>query len=483
MHIRQPERAALELERQLRVVEAQEMQQRRVQVVHVHPVLHRVEAQIVRLADRLAALDTAAGEPVGEGVRVVVAAVGAALHHRRAAELAAPDHQSVVQHPPLLQVGDQRRRSLIGVLAVLLQVGDEVAVLVPGFVVDLHEADPFLDEPAGQQGRVRVGVLARLGPVEVERLLVLLRDVHHLRRGVLHPVGHLVAADARGDFGIADGVEAELIEGVDGIERVLLRGGIDAVRIVEEEHRLRAAAELDAVVERRQAFAAGGEDDEAGEVFRILAEAVEAPRAEARPAELHGPGVHHALGRGMVEGVRHHRLHDGDVVRDLRGVRQQLGEFGPRLPVLGELELRPEALRVRVDERGPVAFEELGRREFAVLPGEFGLVVEQFEVAGRAGLEEEDDALRLRREVRGFRSQVIGVAVVGEQRGEGGGAEADAALLEEPPTSEGECMGGGSRCISSICVCGEPRNSAGARRDERRRTRVHSAGRRRSSDT
>ena len=64
----------------------------------VDAVLNGVEAQFVRLAEHHARLDAAAGQPHGEGVRVVVpAVVAAALDHRRAAELAAPDHERVVE--------------------------------------------------------------------------------------------------------------------------------------------------------------------------------------------------------------------------------------------------------------------------------------------------------------------------------------------------------------------------------------------------
>ena len=38
-------------------------------------------------------------------------ALAVALGHRRAAELAAPDDQRVVEHAALLEVGDQRRAS------------------------------------------------------------------------------------------------------------------------------------------------------------------------------------------------------------------------------------------------------------------------------------------------------------------------------------------------------------------------------------
>ena len=104
------------------MVEAEQVQDRRVQVVDVDLILRDVEAELVGLADSDAGLHAAAGHPHGEGVRMMVAAVGAALHHRRAAKLAAPDHQRVVEQAALLQILDQRGAGLVGVVAVLLEV-------------------------------------------------------------------------------------------------------------------------------------------------------------------------------------------------------------------------------------------------------------------------------------------------------------------------------------------------------------------------
>ena len=70
---------------------------RRVQVVDVDLVLGGVVAVLVGRAVPEAALDAAAGQPHREAVRVVVAAVVAALGRRRPAELAAPQHQRVLQ--------------------------------------------------------------------------------------------------------------------------------------------------------------------------------------------------------------------------------------------------------------------------------------------------------------------------------------------------------------------------------------------------
>ena len=61
----------------------------------------------------------------------------AALAIGRAAELAAPDHQRVLEHPALLQVLEQRGDRLIDVAAHLLVVGVHVVVGVP-----LHDERP-----------------------------------------------------------------------------------------------------------------------------------------------------------------------------------------------------------------------------------------------------------------------------------------------------------------------------------------------------
>ena len=76
------------------------------EVVDVDRVLDGLEAELVGGAVDVAALDAAAGQPHGEAVVVVVAAVHLAgvgagrgqLDGRRAAELAAPDDERVLEH-------------------------------------------------------------------------------------------------------------------------------------------------------------------------------------------------------------------------------------------------------------------------------------------------------------------------------------------------------------------------------------------------
>ena len=68
----------------------------------------------------------------------------------------------------------------------------------------------------------------------------------------------------------------------------------------------------------------------------------------------------------------------------------------PLRPCWAKLELRSEQGRIGIDERGAIAFEQFGRRKLAVAFGQFGLVVEQLQMARCAGLEQVDDALGLR---------------------------------------------------------------------------------------
>ena len=101
MHVGQAIVAALEAERQAGVIEAQAIEQRRVEVVDVDRIASDVEAVIVGLAKGLAAANAAAGQPHREAAAVMVAAVvlrrELALAIHRAAELAAPDDQRLVE--------------------------------------------------------------------------------------------------------------------------------------------------------------------------------------------------------------------------------------------------------------------------------------------------------------------------------------------------------------------------------------------------
>jgi hypothetical protein len=86
------------------LVETQGMQDGGVQIAGPNGVVDRGVADVVRSADDFSALCTAAGEPVGETGRRVVTALFFALHRRRAAEFATPNHQRVVEQAALFEV-------------------------------------------------------------------------------------------------------------------------------------------------------------------------------------------------------------------------------------------------------------------------------------------------------------------------------------------------------------------------------------------
>src|SRR5262249_17845565 len=74
-HISEAEGAALELIGKARVVDAERVENGRVQVVNVDWVFDDVVAEVVRFAEGYAGLDATAGQPHGEAPGVVVASV------------------------------------------------------------------------------------------------------------------------------------------------------------------------------------------------------------------------------------------------------------------------------------------------------------------------------------------------------------------------------------------------------------------------
>ncbi len=116
-----------------------------------------------------------------------------------------------------------------------------------------------------------------------------------------------------------------------------------------------------------------------------------------------------------------------------------------------------------LDERRAIALDQLGRRQGAVELGELRLVVEQLQMAGRAGHEQEQDPLGLGRIMRRPRSHGIEgqgpgrvdvgrVSLLLQQLAQRHGTEPDAALFEEP--SPGDLAGVGMSIDMILTVHG-----------------------------
>src|SRR3954463_15761571 len=103
-----------------------------------------VIAIVVRLPVDKSPLYATSCHPHRETPRMMIAPVivlgKSALAVHGTAKLSTPNHQRVVEHSPLLQILNQRRRRLVGLLATLRQCFGKLAVMVPVAMVELDEA-------------------------------------------------------------------------------------------------------------------------------------------------------------------------------------------------------------------------------------------------------------------------------------------------------------------------------------------------------
>src|SRR5262249_60378524 len=116
---------------ELGVLQAKQVEPRRLDVVDADAVFNSLVAELARLAVVHSALDAAAGQPDREGLRVVVAALRT-LRIRGPAEFPAPDDERILEQATRLEVGEQGGGRLIGGLAATAMVGLDVVVAVPG---------------------------------------------------------------------------------------------------------------------------------------------------------------------------------------------------------------------------------------------------------------------------------------------------------------------------------------------------------------
>ncbi len=204
-------------------------------------------AQLVGGADGDARLDSAAGHPDREAVRMVVAAqelrAAARLVHRGAAELAAPDHQRLVQQPAPLEVAKEGRDRPVDFPALLGQVLDDV---VAGARC---RGNPSPSRRAGHSARPARPVGGPAGscwrttrPPGSRRILAMIdsgswRMSMHVGNGHLHPEGQLVLADPRQRLGIAELGELVFVELPQCIERAAAVGAVHPLGIADIQDR------------------------------------------------------------------------------------------------------------------------------------------------------------------------------------------------------------------------------------------------------
>src|SRR6266540_1606882 len=142
VHVGQPEVPAAVAVGQPLVVQAEQVQDRGMKVVHVYRILRRVHAELVRGAVRHPSFDAATGQQHREAgvmmvapdfIRILVLVPN--LRIRCAAEFASKNHQRVVEQTTRLEVRDERRRSHVAVGAQLAMALVVIRVRVPWLIV------------------------------------------------------------------------------------------------------------------------------------------------------------------------------------------------------------------------------------------------------------------------------------------------------------------------------------------------------------
>jgi len=172
VHVGQAEIAAGVMIRQFFVIESEEPENGRVQIMHVDRILDGLEPELVGGAVHIAAFHATAGHPHRKPVMIMVTAIDFSrvragrrqLHRRRASEFAAPDHESVIQEPALLEIFQKRADRLIALAGETPVIHLDVIMIIPRLsfaMPDLDEANTAFDQAACDEN------LPRLRPLSV----------------------------------------------------------------------------------------------------------------------------------------------------------------------------------------------------------------------------------------------------------------------------------------------------------------------------
>src|SRR5690349_8291305 len=118
MHVRKATLHAVVVVTQPLVIEAEDMEHRRMEVVDARHVLNGLVTELVRCTVAEAAFHARTGEPDGEAFRIVVTPIRALLKRRHAAELRHERNKSVREQPTALEVAEQGGAWLVEYLGV-----------------------------------------------------------------------------------------------------------------------------------------------------------------------------------------------------------------------------------------------------------------------------------------------------------------------------------------------------------------------------
>ena len=121
MNVRQAEIATLIAKCQFRVLDSQQMQDRRIEVVDMNGITNDVVTIVVCFTVGRSLLDSRAGKKHGVASRVMITSIvgrgDPSLRINCATKLTSPDDEGILQQISLLEILNQCRSRLIGIFA------------------------------------------------------------------------------------------------------------------------------------------------------------------------------------------------------------------------------------------------------------------------------------------------------------------------------------------------------------------------------
>ena len=219
----------------------------RLQVVNMHRIVFRRQAQFVRAPDDLATFDAAAGQPHAEAVCMVIppnlGRIGwsASIRQGGASEFPSPDDQRLVQQVPLLEILHQGRHLPVRGSKLLAEALVQVRMMVPLGVLVQHEPHSALNQAARQQtGRA---IVPRRSFARTSREPA---PAHPKCRSgaapMLHPKRQFIGLDAHRNLLIRSPSEVLAVEFADQVKVGSLHLWRDAGRVGQMQDRIALAA-------------------------------------------------------------------------------------------------------------------------------------------------------------------------------------------------------------------------------------------------
>ena len=232
-NIGQSKVAALEAVGEPLVIQAQQVQERGLDVVNVNGRRDGEAAQLIDFAECLPGADAAASQPHRERCDLMIAADARGcrlLSDGGAAELATPNDKCLVQQTALFEVGEQHSAGSIGLTAHGGQALAEIAVMIPVTVAQMDEPHTSFDQPPSQKAIARERRLCGINSVSSQRRRRLVLEADRFGCRLAYPPGQLVRGIASGRFGVACEPMADRVE---------FANGIDDLRLVRVGHACR----------------------------------------------------------------------------------------------------------------------------------------------------------------------------------------------------------------------------------------------------